>query len=567
MADTDSSGQNDPGSTVRSAESDGSEASRGAMLGRVRSMGALTLLSRILGLVRDGVMAAQFGNGMIRDAFSVAFRIPNLARQLFGEGALSTAFLPVFLRDLEQNGREVAFRTATAVLIAVSVFLFRVLFLAEVLVLAVWYFADLTQESQLLLGLTAVLLPYLLLVCVLAQACAIMHGLGNFSVPALFPVLLNALWISSAVIVWSAVDDSLAGIHVIAVSIVGIGILQVILCLPTLRQLGFVFQRAWRQNRDRVREIRQTMLPVVLGLSITQLNTLLDSLLAWLLTAPAVSTESGWLSDYPLTEGTASALYLGQRMFQFPLGVFGVALGTVIFPLLTMHAERHEMDRFRDDLLHGLRLVIGIGVPASAGLILVASPLTDALFRHGAFTGDDSRQTSEMIMMYGLGVWASCGLLIVNRAFYALGDRRTPLRIGLMSVGVNVAASLLLVWNLGGRGLALATAICSGFQFLLATWLLAERLDLTDWRGLAGVTWRTMLCTVCMSLSVFFVSRWLGNLEYPGEAVRRAILLASPVAVGIFVYLVAARLTGLNEPYELLSQKRAKRTPDWKNGS
>jgi putative peptidoglycan lipid II flippase len=525
------------------------------MIGRVRSVGILTLLSRILGLVRDGVMAAQFGNGMIRDAFTVAFRVPNLARQMFGEGALSTAFLPVFIRDQEKHGKEAAFKTATAVLIAVSIFLFWALLIAEGTVLAVWHFAELNQEARLLLGLTAALLPYLLLVCLLAQACAIMHGLGNFRLPAMFPVLLNALWISAAIVVWNSVDDIVSRIYLISASIVGIGILQLALSFPTLKKLGFEFQRSWRDNRDRVHEIRRTMLPVVLGLSITQLNTLLDSFIAWFLTAPADPTEAGWLSSYPLTEGTASALYLGQRMYQFPLGVFGVALGTVIFPLLAQHSERNDMARFRDDFLHGLRLVIGIGLPASAGLILIASPLTDALFRHGAFDGDDARQTSAIIMMYALGVWASCGLLIINRAFYAIGDRRTPLRAGVLSVLVNLAASLTLVWSLQGRGLALATAISAAFQCGLAAWLLSKRLESVDWQGLLGVTWRAVVCTAVMSIGVVLLSNWLGSLNFPNEAARRATLLASPVAAGVFIFLATSRLIGLREPYELLKRQ------------
>ncbi|MDA0586769.1 MAG: murein biosynthesis integral membrane protein MurJ [Planctomycetota bacterium] len=533
----------------------GAGTSRGTMIGRVRSVGILTLVSRILGLVRDGVMATQFGNGVIRDAFTVAFRIPNLARQLFGEGALSTAFLPVFIRDLEKHGKESAFRTATAVLIAVSVFLFWALLIAEGIVLAIWHFADLNHESRLLLGLTATLLPYLLLVCVLAQSCAIMHGLGNFKLPAMFPVLLNALWISAAIVVWNSVDDLVSQIYLISVSVVGIGVLQLALSFPTLKRLGFEFQSSWRDNRDRVREIRRVMLPVVLGLSITQLNTLLDSLIAWLLTAPADPTQSGWLSSYPLTEGTASALYLGQRLFQFPLGVFGVALGTVIFPLLAQHSERNDMAGFRDDFLHGLRLVIGIGLPASAGLILIASPLTDALFRHGAFDLDDAHQTSAMIVMYALGVWASCGLLIINRAFYALGDRRTPLRAGVLSVVVNLAASLTLVWSLRGQGLALATSISAAFQCGLATWLLSRRLESVDWRSLIGVTWRAVVCTVVMSIVVLALSDWLSGFNYASEAARRATLLASPVVAGMFVYLATARLVGLGEPFELIHRQ------------
>jgi len=522
------------------------------MLERVRSVGMLTLISRILGLLRDGVMAAQFGNGVIRDAFTVAFRIPNLARQLFGEGALSTAFLPVFIRDREQHGQAAAFRTATAVLISLSSFLFWLLLAAEAVILVVWQMVELSREASLLLGLTAAVLPYLLLVCVLAQTCAIMHGLGRFSLPAMFPILLNTLWIGSAIVIWRTVENEVTRIYLISASIVATGVVQLMLSFPALKHLGFRLQTSWRENTDRVREIRRTMLPVVLGLSITQINTLLDSLVAWLLTAPADLPRSGWLPVYPLTEGTASALYLGQRMYQFPLGVFGVALGTVIFPLLTLHAERNDMTRFRDDLLHGLRLVIGIGIPASAGLILIAPALTEALFRYGAFDDHDSRQTAGIIMMYGLGVWASCGLLIINRAFYATGDRQTPLKAGLYSVLVNLTGSLTLVWFLGGRGLALATAISAAFQCGLAAALLARRRISVAWRSLLGVTCRTAFCTALMVIAVHWLVNWLADIPFSTDILRRTTRLGSPVIVGLAVYLAAARSVGLREPFELL---------------
>jgi len=153
-------------------------------------------------------------------------------------------------------------------------------------------------------------------------------------------------------------------------------------------------------------------------------------------------------------------------------------------------------------------------------------------------------------------VWASCGLLIVNRAFYALGDRRTPLQAGVLSVLVNLAASLTLVWSLEGRGLALATAISAAFQFALAAWLLSKRFESVDWRNLGGITLRAIICTAAMCAVVAFLSGWLSSLDYPGEVFRRATLLASPVAAGAFVYLTMARMTGLQEPFELLQRNR-----------
>jgi putative peptidoglycan lipid II flippase len=316
---------------------------RSKLFQRVRSVGLLTFLSRILGLIRDSVMAMQFGNGMIMDAFSVAFRLPNLARQLFGEGALSTAFLPVFIRDVEQHGTHTAFQTATSLIVALSVVLFAIVLCAEIVLLLVWWLTPLSTEAGLLVGLTATLIPYLMLVCLLAQVCAVMHGLSEFSMPALFPVLLNTLWIISASVMAVSIEDLNTRIYAISASITGIGVVQLLLSLLTLKRLKFQFQWNWAASKNRVREIGITMIPVVVGLSITQFNTLLDSLIAWVLTKPTDPQTVGWLTEYPLSDGTASALYLGQRMYQFPLGVFGVALGTVIFPLLARHAERNEL--------------------------------------------------------------------------------------------------------------------------------------------------------------------------------------------------------------------------------
>ena len=429
------------------------DSQRGRLFQRVRIVGLLTFLSRILGLFRDAVMVASFGNGAIMDAFTVAFRVPNMARQIFGEGALSTAFLPVFIQDMEQKGKQTAFQTATAIFAVTTLGLLAVVVAVELALLAFSILVPMSYEASLLLRLTAMLTPYLLLICLLAQACAVFHGMHIFGVPALFPVLLNALWIAGAWTLDQTVTTAETRVYLIASGIVGIGVLQLGLCIPTLRQIGFRFEWNWAAGRSRVKTIFATMLPVLLGLSITQLNTLCDSLIAWSLTAPADPDAARWLNSYPLTEGTTAAMYLGQRLYQFPIGVFGVALGTVIYPLLTAHAERGEPSLFREDLARGLRMVIAIGVPASVGLILIATPLTQLIFERGEFTAEDTAQTSAMISAYGLGAWAACGLLIIARAFYALGDRQTPLRIGLLAVAVNLVANLTLVWIFAGPGL------------------------------------------------------------------------------------------------------------------
>lgn len=530
---------------------------RRGVMGRVRMVGLLTLLSRVLGFIRDSVMSAQFGRGPIMDQFSIAFRIPNLARQLFGEGALSTAFLPVFIRDLEREGREPAFRTATAVIFATAVGLLGLVLVAETVVLSLLYFGSFNYEGRLLLELMAILTPFLMLICVLAQACAVMHALGEFSGPAQFPVLLNAVWIGAA---WGLGQTALAPetrIYLISATIIAEGVLQLALSVPTLRRLGFRFNLNWSASKDRVFEVGRTMLPVLLGLSITQLNTLSDSLFAWAFTAPQ-DGSIGWLTEYPLKAGTVYDLYLGQRLLQFPIGVFGTALGTVIFPVLTLHAERRQMDLFRNDLTHGLRLVAAIAIPASVGMWLVAEPLTVILFKHGEFRAQDAAETSKVVAMYAIGVWSACGLLIAQRAFYALGDRRTPLRIGLWSVGLNFVANLTLIWPLGGRGLALSTSVCSMLQCVITVAALHRQTQGVDWPRLSAGLSRTLVSTAAMALGCLATNWGMARTQLPSGWLGQLIDLGLPIVVGVGTYLLMADLLGLDEPWELLKRRRGR---------
>lgn len=526
---------------------------------RTRGVGLLTLGSRILGLIRDGVMAMQFGNGAVMDAFTTAFRIPNMARQLFGEGALSTAFLPVFLRDLEHHGKRTAFQTASAVLVMTAAFLLALVLVAEAGLLSVLIFVPLSTEAHLLVGLLATLIPYLMLVCVLAQACAVMQGLGEFRVPAMFPELMNALWIAAAWLIERLVEREGTRIYLVAASIEVFGLIQLLLTIPTLKRLGFQFEWNWSTSRSRIIEIARTTGPVMFGLAITQINQMCDTLIAWTLTEPAQSDQAArWLSHYPLTEGTTAALYLGQRLYQFPLGVFAVALGTVIFPLLATHAARNDEQHFGEDLIRGLRMCLAISVPASVGLILIAEPLTRLLFERGQFDAEDSRQTASIIAAYASGVWAASLLLIINRAQYALGDRQTPLRVGLFAVVFNLTVNLSLVWTFKGIGLAVGTALTAVFQCLLAGWLLTRRLHGLPWTAQVPLLLKTLAATLIMALVCVIVRRYVTDeAALPGpQTVQRGLRLAGPLLAGGLAFLLAAKLTGLREPFELLNRRR-----------
>jgi len=518
----------------------------------LRVVSLCTLISRVFGLLRDQAMGTLFGAGAILDSFTVAFRLPNLARVLLGEGALTTAFLPVVVEELNQRGRESAVKVTWAVFLSLGVVLCGLVVLAEAGLALLVGTVPLGPESRLLCRLTAILLPYVILICLAAQLGAVLNALGHFVWPALVPVVLNVVWLIALWVIipfgWSDPDSQ---IQATAVCVVLAGGLQLAFLLPIIWRCGFGYRSDWRQAFGTVRRVAQEMMPVVVGLSITQINAVLDSFVAWGFAQPEGASPFMPLPGsprYPLHSGTATALYLGQRLYQFPLGVFGVALGTVLFPLFTRHAQRGEMDRLSRDLSLGIRLVLAIGLPASAGLMLVGHPLASLFFQYGKFDAVAARQTGDMIVCYGAGVWAYCGLLILQRGFYATGDRLTPMYVGLVALVLNVTLNLTLIWPMGGQGLALSTALVAALQCGATCLLLQRRVGRLDWGPIAATAGKTLLAATAMSGACLGMTLFTGG----GGSGSRFVRLAAPLATGGLTFFVAAWLLRLKEPWMVL---------------
>ncbi len=527
-----------------------------AMFAGLRVVSFYTLLSRILGLVRDIGMATLFGNGPVFDAFTLAFKVPNLARRLFGEGALTAAFLPTFVRELHESGKTSAFQLATAMFATVAVVLVSLVLVGETALGIVTRFGQLSESNRLLAGLTAVMLPYLLFVCLNAQLSAVLHAQGHFSRPAFLPVLLNCVWIAAIVFVAPRYASPSAQAYAIAASILVGGVVQMISLAGPLKKVGFRWQADWARQKSKVADVSRAMLPIVVGLSVAQLNTLCDSLMAWGFSdAGAFFSDSLATAGLPeLNSGTVSALYLGQRMYQFPLGVFAIALGTVLFPQLARHVEQGRLDRMRSDLALGLRLVMIVGLPASAGLILLADPLSTALFQYKAFDADDARQTAAMITAYGAGVWAFSSLLILHRAFYAIGDRLTPVRIGTIAIVLNLTLNVALIWVLGGFGLALATSLTAIVQTAVTVWLLQYKTGSLNWRELGSTAARSLIATAAMSIVCAVAIRLMPT----GDALLiRLLRIGGPFASSVATYFVAAYLLKLDDLWTLFRRKPA----------
>jgi putative peptidoglycan lipid II flippase len=528
----------------------------GSWLGGMVVVSVMTVLSRILGLVRDIAMARLFGLSPVMDAFTVAFRIPNLSRKLFGEGALATSFIPIFTRELQQSDRATAWVLASAVLGWLTLFLTVLVVLGE-WGLAAWiWWGMVTPETRVLIELTALMLPYLVLICLASQVGAVLNSLGHFRWPATVPVILNLVWLISVwwVTPWFASSEAKA--WVLGACILVSGVLQVLVQWPTLRRAGFRFEWDWKPVRPQVKEILRTMLPVVLGLSITQINTFADSLIAWGFSHPVGNAQAVmpfWGSPrYPLEAGAVSALYYGERMYQFPLGVFGVALGTAIFPLLAHHAARGEMENLRQDLSLGMRLVLVIGVPASAALVWLAHPIARCLFERGEFTPADTIRTAQIIAAYGCGVWAYCGLLILQRGCYAVGDRATPLKLGLLSVALNLVLNLTLIWFIAEKGLAVSTSLCAMLQVAALVWTMQKRVGQLDWGPLQSCAFRTMVATILMSAA------GMGLMIYCQRDARlsgKFVGLTVPCLGAALTYLVAAWILRLDELWMLVKKR------------
>ncbi|MDZ7618054.1 MAG: murein biosynthesis integral membrane protein MurJ [Patescibacteria group bacterium] len=514
-----------------------------------------TLLSRLLGMVRDMATASILGmaGSPVMDAFVVAYRIPNLFRRLFGEGALTASYLPVLSAELERDRRR-AWQLASVMLTWVTVLLAALVGLGELLLLAAWWFWGDLPGMTLLLGLSATLLPYLLFICLAAQLSATLHAMRHFAMPALAPVVLNLCWLAAA---WwicpYLTPNQPAQAYAIAGSVLVAGVLQVAVQVPVLLRMGFRFHYDWPAAREGMRRVGGTLTPMLFGLAITQVNTFFDSVIAWgMARAPHGPERIHWLGDivrYPLDQGAASALYYGERLYHFPLGVLGLAVASAIFPLLSRHAARGDRDALGADLSLGLRLVACLGVPAGAGLVLLAHPLVQLLFERGQFTPDDTIRAARVIAAYGLGVWAFCAVPVAVRGFYSLGDSGTPVRIGVGAMFLNLALNLALIWPLAERGLAIATSISASVQVLVLLLVFSRRASRLDWPELAATAARALASTAVMTAVCLVLLALVPPAKGLGTELARVFL---PMTVGGAAYAVVFRLLGGRELWQLV---------------
>jgi putative peptidoglycan lipid II flippase len=286
------------------------------------------------------------------------------------------------------------------------------------------------------------------------------------------------------------------------------------------------------------------MIPTTFALAVTQLNTLSDSIVAWVLAAPAEGPQTiAWLGNlrYPMKQGAAATIYFGERLYQFPLGLIGIAVATVVFPLLSKHVARGNRDELAADLTLGLRLVLWSAVPSAVGLVVLAEPITRLLFEHGQFTATDTVRTSHMIAAYAAGIWAYCALPVLVRGFYAVGDRVTPLRVAVSAVGVNLLLDFSLIWPFAEIGLAAATVVSAIVQLAALTFVFSRRHAQLDWHMLGSTLLRSVVAAAAMAGIIVLV---LGKFPVePGNwnGLKRVLV---PTVAGMATYTIVVAFSG-----------------------
>ncbi len=527
-------------------------------VGHAVLVAVLTLVSRVTGLLRDAMLFASFGRGPTTSAFLIGFMVPNLFRRLFGEGALSSAFIPAYA-ELSRNNPAIAKRFASMCIAALLVVTAGLTLLGE---LGLWYLgsrAGWADDTLLAIRLTMWMLPYMPLICLVALIGGALQVRGRFGPPAAAPVLLNLTMIAAIVFATrgfssQGVDDQTMrnAIHIVAVSVLIAGVLQLAWQLVALlRVQGLTLDFA--QTSAPFKKMLWVMGPMVLGLAVFQINAAFDMLIAWGFAPKEGGAEVlslfGWEMAYPIADvGQVVSLTGAQRLYQFPLGVFGIAIATAIFPALAhAAADRSAQGRagFQAILHQGLRLSFFIGLPASVGLVLVRVPLSRVVFEHGRFDLQDSLRVATILVGYASAVWAYSMTHILTRTFYAAGDSKTPLRVSMTMVFFNVALNLTLIWPLGAAGLAWSTAISAVAQVLILL-LLVRRHVGSPVDGSVIKGWaRTAILTAVMAGVL-----WPMLLSYPAQDLswlHCALLLTAMVSVGAAVMLIGAWLTGAQE--------------------
>lgn len=511
-----------------------------------------TLLSRVMGLLRDIVIAYLFGVQKAADAFFVAFRIPNMLRRLTAEGALTAAFIPVFTDYLTNQGKDEAMRVARII------FTFAALFLGGLTLLGILFAGPLTQliapgyladqvKFTLTVFLTRLMFPYIFLVSLVALAMGILNSFRHFMAPALSPLLLNLSIIACALVLSASLDEPVTSL---AYGVLLGGIAQLLLQLPYLFRYGVSLAADFNFEHPALRRLLFLMGPALFGAAVYQINIFVSTILASM-----------------LPTGSVSYLYYADRLLEFPVGVFAIALGTAALPSFSSLVAKGELGELRGAFSYTLRLVNFVSLPAALGLMVISVPVFSLFFQRGAFDADATFKTAQALVYYSVGLWGISGIKVAVPVFYAMEDTRTPVRVAFWSFILNLLLSLMLMGeitasrdshvlartvvtlsqyfnlvSLSHGGLALATAISSTFNFLILVLILHRRLGQLPLREYLVSFFRNLFNALLMVLPLFLVVRKVNWVGAEKSLLTHGAIFLCLLGLGIFLYLVLSFL-------------------------
>ena len=498
-------------------------------------MALATLTSRLLGMVREIVYGAFMGTGWVASAFFLAFQVPNLFRRLLGEGALTAAFIPIFKEKEKRNGDAAMWQAANAVISGLLVFttLIVVCGFAGVTI-ALFFGGQVTGETTrftgktlLMLELLRVMMPYLLLVCLAAVFMGMLNARGHFFIPAMGAATLNLVMIAS--VFWLAPRLGV-GLHeqvfALAIGVVLAGLVQAWFQIPSLSREGFRYRwvNPWRD--ETVRRVVKQMLPATIGVAAFQINVVTVNLLAY------------WVDDY-----VVASFQYAVRLMELPQGLFGISLATYLLPTLSGLAAEKKFPEFRSELGKGVGYLVFVNLLASVLLVVLAEPIMRLLFERGKFDATSTQQATLALQCLAPGLVLFSLINVVARAFYALGDTKTPMKISIFCLTLNLLLAAVLVWRYKQGGLGLANTASAAVNFSLLTIALRKKLKQLEWATLRRALAPLLLATALAAGMAWWGWRsWEGALGHGNLALKLGAVFVPAIAAAILYWLVTIGL-------------------------
>ena len=501
-------------------------------------VGSMTLLSRVFGFLRDLVIAMMFGSSAAADAFFVAFRIPNVQRRLLGEGAVTAAFVPVFSEDLKGDRPKKAWEFTSQLftilfysLVVISGLI--MIFAPQVIAILAPGFKENSEKFQLTIELTRWMAPFLICIGLSALCMGILNACNIFALPAAAPVMLNLCMIAAALLISPKMERPIFGL---AIGVLIGGAMQLAFQLPAAIRKGLHFTLSIDWKHSGIVKFSKLMIPAIFGLAVYEINILVDTILASLLPG-----------------GSVSYLYYGNRLVQLPLGVFGVAMGVAILPTLSEQAAKQNISELRKTLAFGIRLILFVTVPATLGLIILRIPIINVLWERGEFTALSTEGTAIALLYYSIGLCAFSGVKVLAAGYYSLQDTKTPMKVGVYAMFLNIVLNLILMGPLQHGGLALATSLSAIFNYFALIYLLRNRLGLMGGRKILQSAFKLVYAAIPMGIIVYFLNEFLYD---PRAALGYSLtVLLACVISGVVSFIVISHWLK-NEEWVFLKKLR-----------